>query len=814
VFRVRTILVAVLLAAAAALPAQAIDFAAGELRGEVIWNGARITGPSLWTNYVDLPGISNRPLDNDGTYRFAAVQPGSYQMGFYPGACGPHEPNKVAEFPVQVRAGETVVYNPDITAAAGRVVGHVTVNGTSLPNGYFEMENACHGWYGDSDGSFVNYMKPGSYTVRVHGPSGILGSFTFPIVAGETTDVGTLTFGTGELRGEVIWNGARITGPSLWTNYVDLPGISNRPLDNDGTYRFAAVQPGSYQMGFYPGACGPHEPNKVAEFPVQVRAGETVVYNPDITAAAGRVVGHVTVNGTSLPNGYFEMENACHGWYGDSDGSFVNYMKPGSYTVRVHGPSGILGSFTFPIVAGETTDVDFGTTPPGDNVNVELEGGLDEPGGVSIVFDTVTTGGSTVVVESGVGPAPPTGYSIVGLNGGPRYWDLETTAVYQGSITVCFRYDVSQLEGNEERLQLRHYGAGNEWEDITVEPIDTVNDIICGVTQSLSPFAIFEPLNAPPAANADTYSTAEDTTLTVTAPGVLQNDSDDDGDALQVSLVDGPQHGSVVLNADGSFQYTPNLDFASADSFRYRASDGTEDSPATTVVLNVTPVDDPPVARDDIVSLDEDGAVTVPVLGNDTDVDNPSMTVTGASQPGHGSVVVNADGTISYVPAPNFHGTDSFQYQVSSGGKTAVATVQLTVRPVNDAPVCAAVTADTSVLWPADQSLRQVALRGATDVDGDAVLLRVTAVTQDESVNGLGDGDKSPDAVAGPEPNQVALRAERSGMGDGRVYSVTYVVSDGRGGECSGVVKVGVPVHQGKGSLAIESAQSFNSFGT
>lgn len=402
------------------------------------------------------------------------------------------------------------------------------------------------------------------------------------------------------------------------------------------------------------------------------------------------------------------MEGACIGWGGSPDGSFTTYLKPGTYTATVYGPSGVLGTFTFPITAGATTDVDFGTTPPGSNVPVQLEGGLDQPGGVSIVFETVTTAGSTVVVGSAVGPAPPTGYSVVGLNGGPRYWDLETTAGYPGSIRVCFRYDVSDLQGNENRLELRHYGDGNQWEDITEYPIDTQNNVICGITQSLSPFAVFEPLNAPPVASADSYSTAEDTTLRVPARGVLQNDADEDGDVLRASLVEGPQHGTVVLNEDGSFEYTPSRDFASSDTFRYRALDGTEDSAPVTVTVSVAPVDDPPIARDDSVQLDEDRTVAVAVLANDSGVDNPALTVTSATKPANGAVVVNADGSISYTPTSNYHGTDSFQYQMSAGGTAAVATVNVTVQPVNDPPVCAAVVADTSLLWPADHTLRTV----------------------------------------------------------------------------------------------------------
>jgi chitinase len=91
------------------------------------------------------------------------------------------------------------------------------------------------------------------------------------------------------------------------------------------------------------------------------------------------------------------------------------------------------------------------------------------------------------------------------------------------------------------------------------------------------------------------------------------------------------------------------------------------------------------------------------------------------------------------------------------------------------------------------------------------VVLTVTDVTQDEPVNGLGDGDTSPDAVLGPASNQVSLRAERSGLGDGRVYHVSFTGSDGTGGTCAGVATVGVPHDQGGHSTAVDSGFFFPS---
>jgi VCBS repeat-containing protein len=110
--------------------------------------------------------------------------------------------------------------------------------------------------------------------------------------------------------------------------------------------------------------------------------------------------------------------------------------------------------------------------------------------------------------------------------------------------------------------------------------------------------------NRAPVAAADTYSTAEDTTLTVTAPGVLGNDSDPDGNPL--SAVPAPSHGTLTLNANGSFTYTPALNFAGTDSFTYRASDGTLTSGLTTVTITVNAVNDAPTAAIEGVT---DGAI-------------------------------------------------------------------------------------------------------------------------------------------------------------------------------------------------------------
>ena len=129
---------------------------------------------------------------------------------------------------------------------------------------------------------------------------------------------------------------------------------------------------------------------------------------------------------------------------------------------------------------------------------------------------------------------------------------------------------------------------------------------------------------------------------------------------------------------------------------------------------------------------------------------------------------------------------------------------------LNHNPVCTAVTAGPD-LWPPNHKLRTITLSGATDPDGDPITWTVTGVTQDEPTNGLGDGDTAIDAVLG-SGNTLQVRAERSGLGDGRVYRIAYTVTDGRGGLCTSVATVGVPHDQSPaGIVAVDSGGVFNS---
>jgi len=226
--------------------------------------------------------------------------------------------------------------------------------------------------------------------------------------------------------------------------------------------------------------------------------------------------------------------------------------------------------------------------------------------------------------------------------------------------------------------------------------------------------------NAAPVANPDSFTTDEDAPLSIAAPGVLINDSDVDEDTLTAMVVDGPVHGMLTLNGDGSFTYTPAADYNGADSFTYKATDGTADSNTATVSIEVNPVNDAPVAYEDHYSVDEDevlGIAAPGVLANDTDVEYDPLTAVLLTPPSHGSLTLRADGSFTYTPAADFNGADSFTYKATDGtADSNTAAVSIEVNPVNDAPVANA---------GPDQSVNEgspVTLAGSgSDVDGDSL---------------------------------------------------------------------------------------------
>ncbi|HBC3364448.1 TPA: tandem-95 repeat protein [Vibrio parahaemolyticus] len=182
---------------------------------------------------------------------------------------------------------------------------------------------------------------------------------------------------------------------------------------------------------------------------------------------------------------------------------------------------------------------------------------------------------------------------------------------------------------------------------------------------------------------ADKTTVVEDTPTIIK---VLGNDTfEGDDKVVSLDTNNGPANGTVSVNPDGSVTYTPNDNYHGADSFTYIVTSGGV-SESTTVNVDVTPVNDAPVAKDDIATTQEDTAVTIDVLPNDTDVDGDKLSIQSASAPEAQGKVEIVDGKLVFTPAENFNGDAEITYTVTDGQLTDEAKVTVTVNPVNDAP--------------------------------------------------------------------------------------------------------------------------------
>ncbi|MEC3860168.1 DUF4214 domain-containing protein [Mesobacterium sp. TK19101] len=192
--------------------------------------------------------------------------------------------------------------------------------------------------------------------------------------------------------------------------------------------------------------------------------------------------------------------------------------------------------------------------------------------------------------------------------------------------------------------------------------------------------------DAPPIARDDTQTMDEDTSIVLT---LLDNDGHPNADPLTVVAASvPPEQGTVTLNPDGSVTFAPTQDFNGTVEIAYTVEDpdGDQDSAIHTVVIN--PMDDAPVARNDRDTTNEDTPIVLNVLANDSHPDGDDLTVIAASvPPEQGSVEVNNDGTVTFNPAPDFHGTAVISYMVEDAtGDRASAAHFVTVDPVLDGP--------------------------------------------------------------------------------------------------------------------------------
>ena len=203
----------------------------------------------------------------------------------------------------------------------------------------------------------------------------------------------------------------------------------------------------------------------------------------------------------------------------------------------------------------------------------------------------------------------------------------------------------------------------------------------------------------------------EDTTFDGSVMGSVV---DADGDTVTVELVSGPQHGTMALDADGDFQYTPTANYSGSDSFTFRAFDGESYSAVGSFYLFVNPVNDAPVTVADNVSTAMGVPLVISPLANDYDIDGTLQPgVYGTEAPSHGTLSFSGT-TVTYTPDAYFHGSDSFTYQAyDNSGSFSTATVYVTVTGDNIAPTANTIT----MVFTEDGSVSTNLLIFATDLD-------------------------------------------------------------------------------------------------
>ena len=287
-------------------------------------------------------------------------------------------------------------------------------------------------------------------------------------------------------------------------------------------------------------------------------------------------------------------------------------------------------------------------------------------------------------------------------------FEIDEDTALQGNVLTNDTNPYSgQLRANTQVLVTPSHGSVTMTEsgDFTYQPAFNFNgedafsyQIIneLGRTDTAVVAITINPINDAPNALNNTYNISNDGTLTVSAPGLLGNDSDVDLDELTVDIapVNEPLRGQLTLFADGSFEYQGEPNMQGEDSFQYKVIDNQGGEATATVFIVSTNTNSAPVANNDSYNVNEDNTLVISaengVLSNDTDPNGDTFTVddTFIVAPTHGQLLLSIDGSFSYIPDANFNGVDQFQYAaIDSQGASATATVTIIVNSQPDNPV-------------------------------------------------------------------------------------------------------------------------------
>ncbi|MEH6576268.1 MAG: Ig-like domain-containing protein [Amphritea sp.] len=372
-----------------------------------------------------------------------------------------------------------------------------------------------------------------------------------------------------------------------------------------------------------------------------VPAGTAVSFSVTVTNKDSSACSNSSFSlGKSLPSGWSGSFNSSSQTLAPGASATTtltvtsaNSATDGFYTIGVNASNGgysASGDVTYVVdnSVGNTAPLaanDSASTEAGTSVNIPVLTNDSDPDGDSLTITSVSGVNGTAVINNGSVTFTPT----AGFSG-----------------TEVFSYSISDGNG----------GSASASVSVTVNAVAS---------------------NSAPVAGNDSATTDAGVAVTI---AVLNNDSDPDGDNLTVTSVSGV-NGTAVINNDGTITFTPASGFSGNETFSYVVSDGNGGSASAnvTVTVNATPVDtnSAPIAVNDSATLPSVTAINITVLANDSDPEGDTLKVMSVTKAAKGTVEINTDGTITYIPGNRFKNADSFSYTITDGKKTATATVNV-----------------------------------------------------------------------------------------------------------------------------------------
>jgi len=412
--------------------------------------------------------------------------------------------------------------------------------------------------------------------------------------------------------------------------------------------------------------------------------------NPDNFATSENIniSNNVSTNDTGLGDGilaYTLLDDVLHGTLTfDSDGSFTyepnkNFNGSDSFTYKVCDIDTECSDTTVSITVSSIND-----NPIANNDNpVPFDEDTNISGNVLSNDEGLSDGGIKVQLTDDVANG------VLHLNNNGA-WDYTPNANYYGIDS--FSYKVCDID--------------NDCSEATVSlTINSVNDI---------PIAA----NDIPVLDEDSKATGN----------VLSNDTGLGDGGIITTLKNNVKNGTLELNENGTWVYTPNTDYFGQDSFEYIICDSNDECDTGTVTLTILSVDDFPKAGNESITINEDEFFEGNVLDNDTGLGDGNILTELESSPQNGVLIFGNDGAWKYTPKENYFGQDVFTYSVYDGdGDNSEGNVTITIKSVNDLPTA---KDDNPVDFNEDNSAHGNVLTNDTGLgDGDISVYIVTDVT-------------------------------------------------------------------------------------